>query len=325
MKSFFEINGRGILLAAFIGLTIHFAAPFISGVNGVMLGLLVGILLGNILALPENFGAGISYTGSKLLEISILFMAFSINFGHIADLGWQNFLLVVFIIVAVLLATVFLAKKVNCPDSTGWLVGFGTAICGSSAIAAVAPGISKNKQDAGIALAVVNLMGSIGMIVLPFALKFLSVSDIESGVVIGATLHSVGNVAGAGYGINEMVGDTAITIKLARVAMLSPAVIFYTYLLSSGTKKNWKEYINLPYYLWAFVAITIFTSLFDLPSSLLGFFSNMGKIVLTIAMVAIGMKVSFRHLYQSGKRALGFGVMIFLVQILLVSLFLMAF
>jgi uncharacterized integral membrane protein (TIGR00698 family) len=323
MRQFLTTNGKGVLLATVIGLSVHFFAPFVSGINGIMLGLLVGIVIGNFIKLPETFTPGISLTGSKLLEISILFLAFSINFGHISDLGWKNFLLVVVVIIGVLLTTIFLAKKMKCPDSTGWLVGFGTAICGSSAIAAVAPGISKNKQDAGIAVAVVNLMGSIGMIILPFVLKFLSVADMDSGVIIGATLHSVGNVAGAGYGINEMVGDTAITIKLARVAMLSPAVIFFTYLLSSGTKKNWKDYINLPFYLWAFVAITIITSLFDLPASLLSFFSTMGKVALTIAMVAIGLKVSFKQLYHSGKRALSFGVIIFMLQILFVVAFLL--
>jgi len=325
MQSFFATNLKGILLATTIGLAIHFLAPFIGGINGVMLGLLVGILLGNLINIPNDFSPGISYTSSKLLEISILFLAFSINFGHISALGWQNFALVFVVIVLVLVVTVFMAKKFHCPDSTGWLVGFGTAICGSSAIAAVAPSISKNKEDAGIAVAVVNLMGSIGMIVLPFLFKFIDISDVNAGVIIGATLHSVGNVAGAGYGISDFTGETAIAIKLARVALLSPAVIFFTYLVNNNAEKSWKDYLNLPYYLWAFIAITIFTSLVQLPKEFLGVMNDFGKIVLTIAMVAIGLKVSFKHLYNSGKRALGFGAVIFVIQILFVVILLILF
>lgn len=325
MKVFFEANAKGILLATILGLTIHFLAPLIGGINGVMLGLLVGIVVGNIVKLPSDFSPGITYTSSKLLEISILFLAFSINFGHISALGWQNFALVFLVILLVLVTTVFMAKKFHCPDSTGWLVGFGTAICGSSAIAAVAPSISKNKEDAGIAVAVVNLMGSIGMIALPFLFKFLNLSEIDAGVIIGATLHSVGNVAGAGYGLSDLTGETAIAIKLARVALLSPAVIFFTYLVNNDTQKSWKDYLNLPYYLWAFIAITILTSLVDLPKDFLTQMSNFGKVVLTIAMVAIGLKVSFKHLYNSGKRAMGFGAVIFAIQILFVVIFMLFF
>ncbi len=307
----------GIILSVGLGLSIYGIAPYVGGINSVMLGLIVGILAGNLFKLPQYFDLGVNYSSSKLLEFSILFLAFSISFNHIADLGWQNFLVVALTVLFVLLLTVFLANKFNCPDSTGWLVGFGTAICGSSAIAAVAPGIAKGKEAPGIALAVVNLLGSIGMLVLPVILVFFDIDESSIGVILGATLHSVGNVAGAGYGLENSIGDTAITIKLARVALLSPAVILFTFLVNTDSKKNWKEYLQLPYYLWAFIAITFLTSFVDLPKEFLSIMATLGKIVLTIAMVAIGLKVSFRKLYESGKRALGFGVVIFGVQILI--------
>lgn len=305
----------GILLSTVVGIIVYWGAPYVGGINSVMLGLLLGIIAGNIVKIPIKFDSGVSYTSSKLLEVSILFLAFSISFAHISGLGWQNFLLVVLTILGVLGVTIFFASKFNCPDTTGWLVGFGTAICGSSAIAAVAPGISKGKEAPGIALAVVNLIGSIGMLVLPVILVFFNVSDSSIGVILGATLHSVGNVAGAGYGLDSDIGDTAITIKLARVALLSPAVILFTFLVSDDHKRSWKEYLKLPYYLWAFIGITVLTSLVDLPKEFLSIMSTLGKLTLTIAMVAIGLKVSFSKLYQSGKRALGFGLVIFAIQI----------
>lgn len=313
----FKESWPGILLSVGLGMGIYLMAPLVGGLNSVMLGLIVGILAGNFIKIPQVFSSGIGYSSSKLLEISILFLAFSISFNHIADLGWQNFLIVALTVLLVLLITVFLANKFNCPDSTGWLVGFGTAICGSSAIAAVAPGIAKGKEAPGIALAVVNLIGSIGMLLLPAILLFFDMDESSIGVILGATLHSVGNVAGAGYGLDTSIGDTAITIKLARVALLSPAVILFTFLVNTDSKKSWKEYLQLPYYLWAFIGITILTSLIDLPKDFLSIVSTLGKVVLTIAMVAIGLKVSFRKLYESGKRALGFGLVIFGLQLLI--------
>jgi uncharacterized integral membrane protein (TIGR00698 family) len=314
----------GIGLAGITGLAIHFLAPYVPFINGIMLGLVVGILAGNFLRIPASFSAGVGYTSSRMLEWSILFLAFGIHFGHIAALGWERFLIVAAVVTGVLLVTVFLAGKLRCPTSAGWLVGFGTAICGSSAIAAVSPGISQNKEDAGIAMAVVNLMGSLGMLVLPFLLGWLAVSETNSGVIIGATLHSVANVAGAGYAMSQDIGDTSIMIKLARVAMLSPAVIFFTWMIkrSEQGSASWKTYFNLPYYLWGFMAITIFVSLVTLPDTFLDLAQELGKIVLTIAMVAIGLKVSVRQLLTSGKKAIGFGVIIFLIQVAMTAVLL---
>lgn len=315
----------GIAVTVLIGGLAYGLAPYIPSVNGVMLGLLLGILFGNLVDLPPSFSPGIGFSGSKVLETSIVLMAFGINFSHFSELGWSNLLLVVVLMVTLLLFTIFMAKKMKCPDSTGHLVGFGSAICGSSAIAAVAPGVAKNAGDVAISLAVVNLMGSIGMIALPFMLAPLNLSEIDAGVLIGATLHSVGNVAGAGYGMEKEIGDVAISVKMARVAMLSPAVIFFTFLVNQKTGKSWKENAKLPLYLWLFVAATVLTSIVSLPAEMLSVFDNSAKILLTIAMVAIGSKVSFVNLYRSGQRAMLFGAIVFAFQLLFVGVWLYVF
>ena len=217
-----------------------------------------------------------------------------------------------------LVATLLIAKRMNREDSTSWLVGFGTAICGSSAIAALAPVISKNKEDAGIAIAVVNLLGSIGMILLPFTLKAIFEDAGNVGFIIGATLQSVGNVAGAGYGLSQEIGDSALTVKLARVALLTPALVFFSFMANRSQESTKKQFISfkLPYYLWLFILITIVNSVLVIPGEILDVLKSVGKIFLTISMAAIGLKVSFKTLWESGKMAVGFGTIIFLIQII---------
>ncbi len=187
----------GILLSVSITLIALLLSYFPSSVNIILAGMLLGILFGNLIKIPASFNAGISFTSSKILEFSILFLAFSINYSNIAKVGWGSFLLLATVIMIVLMLTVYLSKKFQCPGSTGWLIGFGTAICGSSAIAALAPSVSKDKNDVVIAMAVVNLFGSIGMIAMPFIFQSLSLPDEQIGFMLGGTLHSVGNVAGA--------------------------------------------------------------------------------------------------------------------------------
>ena len=311
---------KGILLSTLIGLITYFSADYFGiALGSILLALLLGMLLGNVLALPSSFQSGISFTSGKLLEVSILFLAFSINYKHIALLGPLSFSIIAVIVFLMLLITYFLANRINCPTSSGWLIGFGTTICGSSAIAALAPSIAKNKDDVAISMAVVNLFGSIGMIVLPIVFRSFELSNAQMGFILGGGLHSVGNVAGAAFAINNDVGVAAITMKLARVALLSPALIFFNYLINRKNVTNWKQHFKLPWYLWSFILITILISFIHLPKQFLVVMDTTGKIILTIAMAAIGLKVSFRQLLTSGKRGVGFGLIIFLIMLLLLS------
>ncbi|MEY4626319.1 MAG: Uncharacterized protein RL003_291, partial [Bacteroidota bacterium] len=130
---------KGVLFSVFVGLLAVVLEKFTPpALNGILIALLLGILLGNTVKLPENLASGIQYTSSKMLELSILFLAVGINYADVAALGVQPFLGVAAVVFTVLFLSFFLAKRFNCPGNTGILVGFGTAICGSSAIAALA-------------------------------------------------------------------------------------------------------------------------------------------------------------------------------------------
>lgn len=315
---------KGILLSVTIGLVSYFASDYVpSSLNAILLALLIGIIIGNLIKLPEELNTGINFTSSKLLELSILFLAFSINYTHIASLGFQSFSFIVIMVLVMILLTYYLAIQFKCPGSTGWLVGFGTTICGSSAIAALAPSITKNKDDVGIAMAVVNLFGTLGMIILPMILIKFDLSITQMGLLLGGTLHSVGNVAGSGYTINQEVGEAAITIKLARVALLSPALIFFNFLVNRNNLKNVKDYLRLPWYLWSFIGITLASSVIHFSSDFLSLMEIIGKIILTIAMAAIGLKVSLKTLYHSGQKGIVFGFIIFAILLLLVGVFML--
>ena len=318
---------KGIVFSVLLGLAAVFLEKFTPpAFNGILIALLLGILLGNTVKLPENLASGIQYTSSKMLELSILFLAVGINYADVAALGVQPFLGVAAVVFTVLFLSFFLAKRFNCPGNTGILVGFGTAICGSSAIAALAPSLQKqNKEDVAIAMAVINLLGTLGMLVLPWALLQVDwpsqdVAASAMGYLVGGSLHSVGNVAGAGFAIGKSAGDIAITVKLARVALLTPGLIFMTYLTQRHSQGSWKRYFQLPWYLIGFILVTLLVSVIDIPKPALKEVEYIGKVILTIAMAAIGLKVSVKKLLQAGSRGLRFGVVMFLLQIALLGL-----
>ena len=316
-----KIQLPGILLAAVLG----FAAIFLSGytpsfLNSYLLALLVGMLFAPQVNKLPQLDAGISLSSAKMLEWSVVLLAFSMDYKAIGAIGAADFVVIIIVVLVVLLATYYLSKVLSCPSKTGWLVGFGTAICGSSAIAALAPKIKAEKEDVAISLAAVNLLGSVGMILLPLLFQFFPLAEKQMAFLIGASLHAVGNVAGAGFSVSEEVGQLALVYKMARVALLSPALLFMVWLNARKTEGQAFQF-QLPWYLIAFILISIMVSFFPLPEALINTSEFIGKIMLTIAMAAIGLKVHVLRLLKAGQKGLVFALLVFVLQMSLLWLF----
>ncbi|MEZ4984758.1 MAG: putative sulfate exporter family transporter [Saprospiraceae bacterium] len=304
--------GYGLVAVAIITIGSNVLGSWFSTFNAVLWALLLGVALGNLLRLPAEIKPGVDFASKDILNWAIIFLAFDVSARQISDLGWGVLGSILAMVITVLAITYALARLFKCRTSTGWLVGFGTAICGSSAIAALSGSVSSDKEDVGIALAVVNLLGLAGMLAWPALLPLLDRPDDWSGMLIGGTLHAVGNVAGAGYAVSDEAGQLAITIKLGRVAMLAPGLIFFNWLVHRKAA-GWQAF-KLPYYVWGFLAIVILISVLPVPASVLQWGKTIGKTLLTAAMAAIGLKISIGKLFETGRIALGFGVVIFLVQ-----------
>jgi uncharacterized integral membrane protein (TIGR00698 family) len=315
------LKNKGLYFSLIIALISIILAKFFNTLNPILTGLIIGIIIGNLKNFKEKTSIGISWTSSIMLELSIVFLAFGISFKHIQSIGFSYFLIILIVLILILIITLFLSNKLKCPSKVAYLVGFGTAICGSSAIAALAPSFKNQNEDIGISLAVVNFYGTIGMLLIPFLAILFTLNVNETSLFIGGSLHAIGNVAGAGYGLSNEIGELSITIKMARIALLSPLLIGFNYFIADKDTRNWKKMFVLPWYLKTFIFITILVSFINLPKIAIDIASEIGKIILTIAMVAIGLKISFKKLITSGKRGLFFGLIIFIIQIILLLLF----
>jgi uncharacterized integral membrane protein (TIGR00698 family) len=305
----------GVLTTVVITIIAYLLADFI-GFNAVLMALILGVIVGNVVKLPEVTGGGIKFSSGFVLELSIALMAFGINYGNLVKLGWQSVVLVVVSMTVILVVTKFLSKKLECPGTTGWLIGFGTAVCGSAAIAALAPRVVKDKSDIGISLAVVNLYGLIGMIFIPLITVDL-LTDVNNSLLIGASLHAVGNVAGAGFAMSDAIGEMAVTIKLGRVALLTPALLLFGASIKEK-KEGVSKRAKLPWYLLAFLVISVVFSVIPLPDVLLESIKQISNFLLAVAMAAIGLKVGLKSLLTAGKKGLIFGGILFVIELIVV-------
>ena len=294
----------GMIVSVGLAALGYLLARWVPVFNAVLWALLLGVVLGNLRPLAGAFQAGIGFGGKQVLNWAIIFLGFDVSARQISSLGWRTLGSIVLMILLMLSFTYLFARWFRCPTTTGWLVGFGTAICGSSAIAALSGSVTDDKGDAGIALAVVNLLGLAGMILWPALLPYLGTSDASSGMLIGGTLHAVGNVVGAGYAMGDEIGQLALTVKLGRVAMLAPGLIFFNWLVNR--EAGGLERFKLPYYIWGFILVVALVALLPVPATVISTGKMVGKMLLTVAMAAIGLKISLGQLCSTGRVALGF-------------------
>lgn len=307
------------LLLTFLAATVSwFVGPLIPGLNAVIFGLLLGVVLGNIVKLAAQFNDGIKFSSSKILEFAIVMMAFEINLSELSKVGFPILATVVVSITLLLLVTLLLSRKMTCPGANGWLIGFGTAICGSAAISALGPLITKDKAQIGISLAVINILGGLGIFFVPMLIPLFNLETVEAGVIVGGSLHSMGHVAGASALLDEDVRNVAISVKLVRIALLTPALILFSNIINKKQDVSAKYNVKLPVYLLLFIAVSLVVTFFALPKEFLALPKTLSSMGLTIAMVAIGMGISFRTLIQSGGKALLFGSLIFVAYLVVI-------
>ncbi len=132
------LHKEGILLSVILGLFSFVMAYFFSFLNAILFGFMLGILIGNFYNFSIKYKKGISFSATKMLEYSVVLLAFGISFHQIANLGIKQFF-VLFISIVIFIAVLFLSFKLfNLNKKLAYLIGIETAICGSSAIAALA-------------------------------------------------------------------------------------------------------------------------------------------------------------------------------------------
>lgn len=319
---------HGILLSIIVGILGMLLSSIIP-IGSVALAIIIGALIGNTVNLHNKYEMGITYSEKTLLAFAIAFMGINLDFVILSELGVKSILLIVVALAATLLFAVFLAKILKFDKDFALILGIGNGVCGSAAIAATKDIVGLDKQKAGLAVAIVNLLGTIGIFLLPFiGSVVLNLSDIDAGLLIGNTLQAVGQVVASGFSMSESAGQSATIVKMARVLMLTPIVLFLIYYVAKRTKKSDSKDVsknNIPLFIIGFILFSIVASLDILPKVAVDGISWISHILLLVAMAAIGLKINFKTIKQSGSGAFAIATYIFIFQIIFSSLALILF
>jgi uncharacterized integral membrane protein (TIGR00698 family) len=301
----------GLILAIIIGMLGRYISNWIPNFGGVTSAIILGFLVGNLFSLDDTYAEGISFAEKKVLALAIMLMGLKLELNVLTELGISSIFIIIAMVLITVVAGFLIGKLFGLSNSFSILLGAGNGICGSSAVAATAPVVNAKEEEIGLSISVVNLLGTLGIFLLPVVTYLLKLTEPSSGLMIGSTLQATGQVVAAGFSVSDVVGKVATVVKMGRILMLGPVVLFLSLVL--------RNKVSIPPFIAGFFILSIVGTLQILPMDVIEFLKILSKILLTIAMAGIGLKIRVSSLIKQGPKALLVGCLIFAVQLTVIT------
>lgn len=289
----------GLLLAG----TIAVAAKFLGehyGAPVMLFALLIGMAF-NFLAQESRCVRGIEYGSKSLLRLGVALLGLRVSAGDFMELGAASLIGTTSLIFATIGFGLLGARLLGQRWQFGLLTGGSVAICGASAALALAAVLPSNKQaekETLFTVIAVTTLSTVAMIAYPILVEQLDLTDQMAGYVLGATIHDVAQVVGAGYSISDPVGETSTIVKLMRVSCL-PLVLLLV-LLCTGSKEGGSA-IRLPGFLVGFAVLATLNTFHLVPAPIVEMAGYLSSWILVIAIAALGVRTSIQAMLTLGK------------------------
>ena len=298
MKKELKLKVSQYLYVIIIGICfLPFMSPAIA--------LFIGIVLSLIGIKHENFP---KYT-SKILQLSIVLMGFGMSLKTVLIASKTGFMETIISVVVVMVMGILLGKLMKVEKNTSILIASGTAICGGSAIAAIAPILGCKSYQNSFALIVVFVLNGIALFLFPWIGHHLSLSQEAFGNWAAIAIHDTSSVVGASAIYGEKALQVATTVKLIRALWIIPLSIVIAYLNKNGAKKS----IQFPWFILFFVIAIIFANIFFHFQDTYTHFNWLGKRGMVVALFLIGSNISISDIKQSGFRSFALGISLWIL------------
>lgn len=285
-----------------------FACLFLSPPIALVLGLFSALTFGN------PFSDQTKKATKYLLQFSVVLLGFGMNLTAVLKAGKDGVLFTIATIFGTLILGYFVGKLFKINSKTSTLISSGTAICGGSAIAAVAPAINADAEETSVSLGTIFILNSVALFVFPFVGQQLNLTENQFGVWAAIAIHDTSSVVGAAAKFGGEALAIATTVKLARALWIAPIALLFSFLYRDKTGEG-KLKITVPWFIFLFLLATVcrtYAPDFILPS-IYESLVNLAKAGLTVTLFLIGASLSRETLKKVGIKPLLQGVILWLV------------
>ncbi|HQA86203.1 MAG TPA: putative sulfate exporter family transporter [Bacteroidales bacterium] len=246
---------------------------------------------------------------SKTLQVSIVLMGFGMSLSDVIASSKTGFIETIISVTVVMFLGIVLGKLLKVEKNTSLLIASGTAICGGSAIAAVAPIINSKSYQTSFALIVVFVLNAVALFIFPVIGRQLGLSQETFGNWAAIAIHDTSSVVGAGAIYGEKALQVATTVKLIRALWIIPLALIIAFVNKSEDKKS----IKFPWFILFFVLAIIFANLFPSLQSSYDHFSWLGRRGMVVALFLIGSNITVSEIKKSGPRSFILGITLWII------------
>jgi uncharacterized integral membrane protein (TIGR00698 family) len=298
-------------------------------IDAVMIAIPLGMLLGHFWSPGPTWRAGIQLAVQRVLPVGIVLLGTRLDLRELVALGSVGLGLSLGVILVAVGLLWGIGRRLGLSFRMAALLGVGTAVCGGSAIVAVAPVIEAEEREMLLAIATVALVGLVAMFVLPVLGHALGLDPAAFGFWAGLTIHQTPQVVAAGFAYGPEAGEVATVVKLIRICLLAPVVFAASVLYqrfattpAAGTTARPRSLPRVPGFVIGLVAMAAGRTLGVIPDvsirlpegSMLGagafdvhsvdFFLAVSMVCIVTAMAGVGLETRLRTLRESGLRPL---------------------
>jgi uncharacterized integral membrane protein (TIGR00698 family) len=267
--------------------------------------LVIAILLGTIVRTlwtpGERFADGIGFSAKMLLEIAVMLLGASVSFQAVMQAGPALLVGIIVVVAIAIGASYGLCRWLGLPKRMAVLVACGNSICGNSAIAAVAPVIGAKPEDIASSIAFTAVLGVVVVLVLPLFVPILGMSEIQYGVLAGLTVYAVPQVLAATLPVGLISTQIGTLVKLIRVLMLGPVVLFLSLAVGRSTGKLSIGRL-VPWFIVGFLLLSAVRSAGLIPDTILRTILPVATALTVVSMAALGLGVDLKVLARVGGR-----------------------
>lgn len=299
----------GLLVTALVAMAAAFLGSHYKG-SMLLFALLLGLAL-HFISEDGRCAAGIQFASGTVLRVGVALLGLRLTVAHVGALGWQTVSALLCSVLITVMMGLLLARLLKIEGSLGLLVGGATAICGASAalaIASVLPRYPHLERDTALTVVGVTTLSTLAMVIYPMLTQWLGFDALTSGKFIGATIHDVAQVVGAGYSLSHEAGDAATITKLMRVAFLMPVLVVISLAVRGRIARQQagagplRKTPLLPWFTLAFVALMLVNSTGWVPAVVQSGASELSQGFLVLAIAGVGLKTSLKDVTQLGWR-----------------------
>lgn len=298
----------------------------IPHVSAAVFAMVMGAIFRTAIKSLAHYQVGYKWTSGTLLKFSIVLMGFGLSIKTITGIGLNSLKVTLITISVAFIIAIVIGKWLKVSENSSLLVGFGTAICGGSAIATASPILEAEDDEIALAMSTIFIYNLLGLILFPLIGHALNLSDTVFGVWSGTAINDTSSVVAAGYAYSQVAGDIATVVKLVRTFMIIPGCLVIAFLRHQSNKTQHRHQTRalhsiVPVFIVYFIVAVIVSSFITIPESIHHMLNQSSKFFIVMALAAVGMSLDLSKFHSSQLKPIMLGGMTWL-SVLGVSLLL---